>query len=597
MPARGRYIAMNSTATFTGSPMGRPRLDPQRTFRQRFVPADWAGSDWPVIERFGTALMARQCTSASELQRWLEEMSELAACIREEANQRCIATMRHTDDLEAEQAYLTWTREIQPQWERLEHRLFEAYLGNSYRRALPARYRVFDRNVQTQHDLYRESNLPLLVSEGERKQAYQKRLGGMTVGYKDREYSRQQAAEFLESTERTVRQTVWTLLTERVLSDRAVFDALFDELLSIRQQLAHNAGLSSYREYAFLQHRRFDYGADECKQFHEAVERHFTPLVARLAHERSAAMGLSAQRPWDAGADPLGRQPLGGFGNGAGLLDRCEVVLRAVSPELGDCVRALCVEGLVDIERRKDKAPGAWRFSLPRRRRSFVFMNYPPSLEFQALIHELGHVVHYMLAARDPLLEYQPVPQEFAEVASTTLELFAAPHLGLAYAEPAAARRAYRQLLDATVIALPRVAIVDAFQHWIYEHPGHSSVDRNEVWNSLNRRFYANWIDWSGYEEALGSSWQVQTHIFLSPFYYIEYGISRVAALRLWLRAEQGDRAGALETYLSALALGGSRPLPELFVATGAPFRFDADTVAPLAAALARALDQLPYDS
>jgi oligoendopeptidase F len=205
--------------------------------------------------------------------------------------------------------------------------------------------------------------------------------------------------------------------------------------------------------------------------------------------------------------------------------------------------------------------------------------------------------VHYVAARRDPLLEYQSAPLEFAEVASTTLQLFAAPHLGLAYAEPADARRAYRQLLDATVIALPHAAIVDAFQHWIYEHPGHGAVERNEVWSSLNRRFFANWIDWSDYEEALGSSWHVQTHIFLHPFYYIEYAISRVAALRLWLRAEQGDCAGALETYLSALALGGSRPLPELFAAAGVPFGFDADTVAPLATALARALDLMPYNS
>jgi oligoendopeptidase F len=581
----------------TLSPAGRPRIEPQETFPPRFVPANLAGSDWRAIEQLGTVLLNRSCANGPELERWLEDMSELTACVHEEGNLRHIAMIRHTDDTEAEQAYLRWTREFQPQWERLENQLLEAYLGNPHRKALPARYRVFDRIVQNQHDLYRESNVPLLVKERERKQAYQKRFGAMTVNYKGREYTRPQATEFLESTERSVRQTVWTLLTERALAERDPLDALFDELLAVRHDIARNAGLPSYRDYAFRERRRFDYGPDECKRFHEGVERYFTPLVVRLAEERSSAMKLPVQRPWDLLADPLGRQPLSGFDDGSRLIDRCEAVLQAVSPEFGECVRSLRADGLLDVERRKGKAPGAWRFPLPRRRRSFVFMNYPPSIELQSLIHEFGHVIHYMLARRDPILQYQSAPLEFAEVASTTLELFAAPHLGLAYANVADARRAYRQLLDATIMAFPRVATVDAFQHWAYEHLGHSSVERHAVWSSLYRRFHADSVDWAGYENALGASWQLQSHIFLSPFYYIEYGISRVAALTLWLRAEQGDRAGTLDTYLAALALGGSRPLPELFAAAGVPLRFDGETMAPLADALARALDQLPYSS
>jgi oligoendopeptidase F len=146
-------------------------------------------------------------------------------------------------------------------------------------------------------------------------------------------------------------------------------------------------------------------------------------------------------------------------------------------------------------------------------------------------------------------------------------------------------------------MALPRVATVDAFQHWAYEHPGHSVEERHAVWSSLYRRFHSDSVDWSDHEDALGSSWQLQTHIFLSPFYYIEYGISRMAALSLWLRAEQGDRTGVLNTYLGALALGGSRPLSELFEAAGVPFRFDGETMAPLADALAQALDQIPCTS
>jgi oligoendopeptidase F len=579
------------------SSTGRPRLDLNETFPPRFVPAEIKGSDWAGIARLGKALLGRPCANSLELERWLEDMSELAACVHEEANQRRIAMMRHTDDSGAEQAYLEWTRDIRPEWERLEHQLLEAYLASPHRGALPIRYRVFDRMAQTRHDLYRDSNLQLLANEAERKQAYQKRSGAMTITYGGREYTREQALEFLDSPDRTVRQTVWALLTERALADCQAFDVLFDELLSLRSKIARNLGLPSYRDFAFRQHQRFDYGPEDCARFHEAVEHHFTPLAAKLARQRSVAMNIRAQRPWDVRADPLGRRPLGGFDGTDELLNRCEAVLRAVSPEFGDCVRFLRNEGLLDVERRKGKAPGGWRFPLPRQRRSFVFMNYPPGIELQSLIHEFGHVVHAMLAREDPILFYQTAPLEFAEVAANAMELFAAPYLNMAYADSADARRAYRELLESYVTSFLWIATIDAFQHWVYEHPAHQDTDRRAAWIAIYRRFHAGWVDWSGYEIALGAAWQLQSHVFLNPFYYIEYGIAQLAALQLWLRAEHGDRAGTIETYMEALALGGSRPLPELFAAAGLRFAFDAQAMAPLASALARALDQLPYNS
>jgi oligoendopeptidase F len=88
-------------------------------------------------------------------------------------------------------------------------------------------------------------------------------------------------------------------------------------------------------------------------------------------------------------------------------------------------------------------------------------------------------------------------------------------------------------------------------------------------------------IDWSGHEEARAHLWHRQLHIFLYPFYYIEYGIAQLGALQVWGNSKR-DRAGALGQYKSALALGGSRPLPELFAAAGCKLQFDAATIKPL---------------
>ncbi len=145
---------------------------------------------------------------------------------------------------------------------------------------------------------------------------------------------------------------------------------------------------------------------------------------------------------------------------------------------------------------------------------------------------------------------------------------------------PAEANRARRKHLEGIVEIFPWIATVDAFQHWIYSHPGHSPAERTAAWLSLLDRFGGE-VDWTGYDKARAKLWHRQLHIFLHPFYYVEYGIAQLGALQVWANSRQ-DRPQALESYHRGLALGGSRPLPELFAAAGCRFDFSARTVRPL---------------
>jgi oligoendopeptidase F len=124
------------------------------------------------------------------------------------------------------------------------------------------------------------------------------------------------------------------------------------------------------------------------------------------------------------------------------------------------------------------------------------------------------------------------------------------------------------------------VATVDAFQDWIYTHPNHARDERRTAWLELMDRFGGD-VDWSGFENARAHLWHRQLHIFIHPFYYIEYGIAQLGALQVWANSKR-DKVRALNDYKKALALGGSRPLPELFAAAGCKFQFDAATIKPL---------------
>ena len=168
------------------------------------------------------------------------------------------------------------------------------------------------------------------------------------------------------------------------------------------------------------------------------------------------------------------------------------------------------------------------------------------------------------------------------------MELIANQHLEVFYTQEEATR-SRRQHLEGILELLPWIATIDAFQHWIYTHPGHSSEERQTHWMELRDRF-SDQSDWSGFEEAQKNLWQRQGHLFGVPFYYIEYGIAQLGALGIWINAKS-DSSGALEAYLKSLSKGGSIPLPDLFQTAGIKFDFGPETVAPLVDAVMNELD------
>jgi oligoendopeptidase F len=162
------------------------------------------------------------------------------------------------------------------------------------------------------------------------------------------------------------------------------------------------------------------------------------------------------------------------------------------------------------------------------------------------------------------------------------MELLAAPYLvkakGGFYTEEEAAR-ARIEHLSQNILFWPYMAVVDAFQHWVYENQAQARDASNcdAAWAEQWQRFMPSW-DWSGLEDAMVTGWHRKLHIHQEPFYYIEYGLAQLGAVQIWRNALQ-NQAQAVTSYRQALALGNTRPLPELYQAAGARFAFDSDTL------------------
>jgi oligoendopeptidase F len=562
------------------------------SYPHQWLPQEVELKTWEQIEPWYRRLMDQPIDSATALERWVMAAGELNAAVGQEGVERYIAMTCQTDDPEREAAYLAFVRDIEPKLKPIQNEIRSRYLDSPHRPGLPRdRYFVFDRALENRRALFREANIPRETELAELEQQYQKIMGAMTVYYRGQERTLAQMAPFLEETDRAARQEAWELSAARRLQDRETLDDLFDRMMALRIEVAREAGFDNYVEYAFRNRERFDYGIEDSIRFHRAVERVVVPLMREIHQRHREMMGVESLRPWDLAVDPLGRPPLQPFGDVEQLAAGSESIFHEVDPELGAQFAFLRAQRLLDLANREGKAPGGYQTTLEDRRLPFIFMNAVGlDSDVRTLLHEGGHAFHTLAARGEALSAYRESPLEFCEVASMSMELLGARRLDPFYND-ADADRSARKLLEGIVLILPWIATVDAFQHWIYTHPGHTRDERRTAWRSLLDRF-GGAVDWSGYEEARDHSWHRQLHIFLYPFYYIEYGIAQLGALQIWQRSLT-DRAGAVAAYKKALALGGSRPLPELFAAAGTRFDFGDELIASLMRTVRAELDKL----
>ena len=552
---------------------------------RRLLPANLDLGEWaqiaPLFDQLDTR--APQCQSLADFERWILDQGELFAALDQEGSQRYIAMTCHTDSPEAEAAYLHFVEKVEPELKPRQFKLAQLFLAHPLRRQLDQhRYEVFDRDTALLVELFREENIPLQTEEAKLGQQYQKLSGSLTVDFRGEEKTLVQMGRYLEEPDRALREEAWALVAQRRLQEADKFEEQFEGMLKVREQIARNAGFPNYLAYAFRAKGRFDYTPEDCLKFHSAVDTEFMPVVRQLQAERKRQLGVDALRPWDTAVDPLNRAPLRPFAEVDEMVTRTQRVFDKIDAGLASGFKTMRDLKLLDLANRKGKAPGGYQSTLAEARLPFIFMNsVGVQRDVETMLHEAGHAFHTLAAKGEDLYAYRSAPIEFCEVASMAMELLGNQHLEEFYA-PAEANRARKTHLEGIIGFFPWMATVDAFQHWIYSHPGHTRAERTAAWLALMDRFGGD-VDWAGHETARANLWHRQLHIFLHPFYYVEYGIAQLGALQVWANSHR-DPVKALRDYQAGLALGGSRPLPELFAAAGCRFDFSAETVRPLVA-------------
>ncbi len=547
---------------------------------------------WDQLGPFYDELAAYSLT-AQNVESWLADWSRVRRLVSETETALYTATTCNTADETAKQSFRTYLDEIEPAVAAADQKLKQKLLDSGLE---PTNFEIPLRNIRAQASIFREENLPLLAEEQKLELELNQIVGAQTVQWEGKEVTLRQLSPVFQDSDRGLREQAWRLSSDRGLQDRDAINGLWRRFMDLRAHVAANAGFDDYRAYKWIDHQRFDYTPDDAKSFHAAIESVVVPVATRIHEQRRKQLGLDSLRPWDLEVDPLGRPPLRPFTDTRELEDHVGAIFRRMDSHLGSYFESMRSNQRLDLDNRKNKAPGGyciWSYV----RQPFIFMNAVGlQSDVETLLHESGHCFHGFETRHLPYYHQERPGREFTEVASMAMELLASPYLadgdhGL-YSEQDA-KRARSEHLKGIVLFWPRMALVDAFQHWVYENHTAATDPANcdQKWMELRQRFVPG-VDWSGLEDADKTGWHRQRHIHAMPFYYVEYGLAQLGAVQVWGNALK-DQAAAVARYRQALSLGGTVPLKQLYATAGARFAFDAATLRDAITLIECTLEQL----
>lgn len=535
--------------------------------------------NWEDFESHYEAL-ENEVVSASNIEKWMSRWTILSDIQEELYNRAYVATSVNTADKSAEARFDAYMEKIYPNVMAAEQKLKQKLLASGLS---VEGFEIPLRNMQAEADLFRENNILLRVEEEKLSNTFDKITGAQTVDWAGEEKTVRQMEVLLRDKDANTRLTGWKKMAERQLEDRKAINDLWVQFMEIREKIARNTGLESFRDFRWRELLRFDYSPEDCKSFHDAIEDTVVPIVNRLAEKRKQALGLKTLRYCDIFVDLSDEDPLQPFSNVNQLKQGALAIFNNVHPQFAAYFKKLDDEGLLDLENRKNKAGGAYCTEYAYIRRPFIFGNAVGIHDdVQTVLHEGGHSFHSFETFGLQYFQQRAVPIEFAEVASMGMEFLAQRYLEKGkggFYTAAEAARAQSEHLEQSLMFWPYMAIVDAFQHWAYENPrdGKNPDLCDAKWAELEDRFRP-YIDWDGYEDVKMTGWHRKPHIHQIPFYYVEYGLAQLGAAQIWNNALVNEEK-AVNAYRKALSLGGTVSLPKLFESAGAKFAFDAVTL------------------
>lgn len=546
------------------------------TSKRTFLPQNLDISQWQNLKPYYDKLENETIKNKEELKSWLKHCDELGDAVDEYMTRLGINTTTKTNDEDTAKAYEKFVTLLQPGILAYENK-FKLKLTDSpfFEEIDEEDFFPAFRKIKSDLETYNAENDTLLGDEAILQNKYTQIIGTQTFNYEGKQLPLDRLSVLLEDRDRTKREQIFQIASEVLLQDSEKLDDLLSKLIAIRHKIAKNAGFDNYNSYKFAEWGRFDYSIEECRQMYSSIADIVVPMEIQIKEERKRLLQLDVLRPWDSQVPLTDRPPLKPSENTEELLNKTIQCFNHIDEYFGTGLARMKETGNFDLDPRINKMKGAaYTTYLTETKVPFILHNNNNTAsDLNTLIHEGGHAIHSMLCADMEYSFFRDVPLEIAEVASKAMELISMEFWGIFYLNPEDLKQAKKAKLKEIIKVLPFYSMAETFQLWMYENPTHSTEERHNKWTEYHRQYTGGIIDYSGYENIFSSGFQKNMAIYTLPLYMAAYCFSDFGAIALW-RNYKKDPVLALEQYKTALSLGNTRTVPELYKAAGIEFNF-----------------------
>lgn len=530
-----------------------------------------------VKEQFLTALECfKRAQSAAEQMEAVKDINQLRNSVSTMVNLCYIRHSINTNDefYKAENDYID---EFSPEMEELTSLYYQELVKSPYRAELEKKWgsQLF-KLAEAQLKTFSPEIIPFLQKENKLTSEYTRLIASAKIDFEGEERTLAQLQPFMEDPNRELRKKAVDAYYSFLEQNEAELDRIFDELVHVRHEIATKLGYKNFVELGYYRMFRTDYNSDMVAKYRKRIEEVVVPLVSRLKKRQSERIGVHSLKFYDesfefktGNASPKG--------NAEWIINNGKKMYSELSPETKEYFEYMVENELMDLVAKKGKESGGYCTFIEDYKAPYIFSNFNgTSGDIDVLTHEAGHAFQVYRSREIDVPEYYWPTSESAEIHSMSMEFLTWPWMK-EFFQADTGKYKFSHLSSAAVF-LPYGVAVDEFQHFVYEHPEATPMERKQQWRNLEKKYLPH-RDYDGnvFLEN-GGFWQRQNHIYTSPFYYIDYTLAQVCAFQFWKRSIEGDPT-TWKDYLSLCDLGGSRSFLELVKAANLKSPFDEGTV------------------
>ena len=557
----------------------------------KFTEYVYTRPDFDQIEtEFGLLLAQFAMAATVAVQQQL--IDEINAIRKEFESMSALCYIRHTVDTRdenyaAEQNYFD---ETEPLFAGLIDKYYRALLTSRFRAELETQFggQLFAL-AECKLKVFSPQVVEQLQTENKLNSEYQKLTAAAQIAFDGKTLTLPQLSPYLKSPDRSVRKAAHEAKYNFFSEQEQQFDEIYDKLVKLRHSIAKTLGYANFVELGYARMQRTDYDSVQVAKFRNQVAEHLVPLVKVMKDQQRQRLGVHQLRYYD---DKLlfregNVQPQGDLD---WIVERGREMYTELAPETAEFFDFMQTNELLDLDSKPGKAPGGYCSYIHKYCAPFIYSNFNGTVDdVNVLTHEAGHAFQVFSSFHFAVPEYVGATAETAEIHSMSMEYFAWPWMAKFF-NGDAEKYKYEHMTE-NLMFIPYGVAVDEFQHFVYMQPEATPRERKTAWRSIEKKYLPH-LNYEGnaYLEQ-GGYWQQQMHIYVIPFYYIDYTLAQICALQFWQRSER-DYPATWAAYLHLCQSGGSQPFTELLKTVNLRSPFEDGCVQSLTSDIARWLEQ-----